>query len=495
MLYTVTSTLPPVHGGRTKSLLKRIKFLEEKLNKSSTILTTNYNPNYKKVYDKFKQQGIITENLKIDNIYDWLADYKLLEKPKTKSLLHRGPKETAVKIPGLTSKVKGNTVNYYQHEQHVMTRKYYKHSNVMKTEELLATETKVKIQRKDYTVNGKLHRIVTYNPKNTFKLKEQYYEKKGTLYLEKHFSNDQENKLFQIIYYPKHKSRRVFNTEKEMFTYYFNHVLSDGSVVFNDARLLDRSLIQCENNIKRILVLHSNHLEHGKIRKSYGLALENSASIYKYLVLTHYQKADIQQQFNISDDKIEVIPHFQHQLLTEPSEKVDDYFCFIGRIAKEKQLDHLIHAFQQYLAKGYNSQLHIYGEDVDNQVSSLKDLTTELGICDNVVFNTHTNQPERVFQHATASLLTTQYEGFGMTIMESIHNGCPVVSYDVRYGPSELIIDGENGLLIDAGDVTAFANGIEKVRNIKREDVKLSEKFSEAAAVKNYQKLIQEISN
>ena len=47
--------------------------------------------------------------------------------------------------------------------------------------------------------------------------------------------------------------------------------------------------------------------------------LENSASIYKYLVLTHYQKADIQQQFNISDDKIEVIPHFQHQLLTEPS--------------------------------------------------------------------------------------------------------------------------------------------------------------------------------
>ena len=56
------------------------------------------------------------------------------------------------------------------------------------------------------------------------------------------------------------------------------------------------------------------------------------------------------------------------------------------------------------------------------------------------------------FQHATASLLTSQYEGFGMTIMESIHNGCPVVSYDVRYGPSELIIDGENGLLIDAGD-------------------------------------------
>ena len=67
---------------KNEIIIKRIKFLEEKLNKSSTILTTNYNPNYKKVYDKFKQQGIITENLKIDNIYDWLADYKLLENQK-----------------------------------------------------------------------------------------------------------------------------------------------------------------------------------------------------------------------------------------------------------------------------------------------------------------------------------------------------------------------------------------------------------------------------
>ncbi|MGW7862067.1 hypothetical protein [Staphylococcus xylosus] len=44
MIYTVTSTLPPVHGGRTKSLLGRTKFLDEELGVPSTILTTNYNP-------------------------------------------------------------------------------------------------------------------------------------------------------------------------------------------------------------------------------------------------------------------------------------------------------------------------------------------------------------------------------------------------------------------------------------------------------------------
>ncbi|HDT9068212.1 TPA: hypothetical protein REF57_001013 [Staphylococcus pseudintermedius] len=51
MLYTITSTLPEVHGGRTKSLLKRIQFMENHFQESHTILTTNYNPNYPRVME------------------------------------------------------------------------------------------------------------------------------------------------------------------------------------------------------------------------------------------------------------------------------------------------------------------------------------------------------------------------------------------------------------------------------------------------------------
>ena len=53
MIYTITSTLPPVHGGRTKALLKRIKFLDEEMNIVNKIYTTNYNANYNEVYEKF----------------------------------------------------------------------------------------------------------------------------------------------------------------------------------------------------------------------------------------------------------------------------------------------------------------------------------------------------------------------------------------------------------------------------------------------------------
>ena len=59
MIYTVTSTLPLVHGGRTKSLLTRIRFLDKEMGIHNKILTTNYNANYNEVYQKFEENQLI----------------------------------------------------------------------------------------------------------------------------------------------------------------------------------------------------------------------------------------------------------------------------------------------------------------------------------------------------------------------------------------------------------------------------------------------------
>lgn len=84
MIYTVTSTLPLTHGGRTKSFLKRVKFLDKEMNIRNKILTTNYNVNYETVCEKFLNSQFITENTEFENIYDWLSGFKLFQIPKTK---------------------------------------------------------------------------------------------------------------------------------------------------------------------------------------------------------------------------------------------------------------------------------------------------------------------------------------------------------------------------------------------------------------------------
>ncbi|PTH64352.1 glycosyl transferase family 1, partial [Staphylococcus arlettae] len=62
MIYTITSTLPLQHGGRTKALLNRIKLIDQALNINTTILTTNYNANYNDIYKSYLEDEKITTN-------------------------------------------------------------------------------------------------------------------------------------------------------------------------------------------------------------------------------------------------------------------------------------------------------------------------------------------------------------------------------------------------------------------------------------------------
>lgn len=103
MLYTVTSTLPPKHGGRTKSLLSRIALMEQELGAGSTIVTTNYNANYMEVYELFRTEEKVGPKVQFENIYDWLSDYKLLSIPTTRFRNKPIIKETEREIEGLKS--------------------------------------------------------------------------------------------------------------------------------------------------------------------------------------------------------------------------------------------------------------------------------------------------------------------------------------------------------------------------------------------------------
>ncbi|MCS5428484.1 glycosyltransferase, partial [Staphylococcus aureus] len=258
-------------------------------------------------------------------------------------------------------------------------------------------------------------------------------------------------------------------------------------------RLLDKSLIQCNKQLKRELVFHSTHLVDNGIRSSYKIALNKNSEIDKYIVLTNYQKQDIQQEFQINDSKIKVIPHFVERI--NDSNIIDkiDQFCYVGRISKEKQIDHIIRAFSKYIKKGYESKLLIYGKDEDGEKNILLNLISELNLEEFVEFKGYTNNPKEVFRKSIASILTSKFEGFGLTIMESLNNGCPIISYNIKYGPSELIENYQNGILVDKNNIDELAIAMENARNKPLKDVKLSENFSKQSAINNFKKLLDEL--
>lgn len=501
MIYTVASTLPPVHGGRTKSLLKRINFLDDEFNYEQTILTTNYNPDYNSVYKMFYEKNILKKNIKIINIYDWLSDFNLLKKP-SKPLFFISKNKTTrsqkLKISNYIVKTdkENNCERYYDRDtgQYLLYRKFYQNSNIIKFEDYFVQGVKHKNERWEYNIEGSLHRITNYSRRLNKKLIEYFYDLDGNLYCKKYYEESNKNNLTNIFIYSNEVLIESFNNEKELFTYFFDFYFKDHDIVFNDARLLDKSLINSTKKIKTILVFHSSHFDGYKIKDSYKLALNNPDKIAKYYVLTNHQKDDIQNDFNIPDKKFKVIPHFIKPTKIA-SNVIKDQFIFMGRFSEEKQITHIIESYKIYKDKGYKTKLVLYGGEKGAERTKIENLIEYYDLQNEITIEEFTNNPAKVFRQSKASLITSKFEGFPLSIMESINEGCPVIAYDIRYGPREIIVNGENGYLIEPNNIEQFSKALISISENPLKNVKTKEEITYEAAINNFYSLINEVSS
>ena len=77
----------------------------------------------------------------------------------------------------------------------------------------------------------------------------------------------------------------------------------------------------------------------------------------------------------------------------------------------------------------------------------------ERGLGGSVGCAASTRRARDALWRSSAFLLTSVFEGYPLATLESMSRGCPVVSYDVRYGPREQITDGVDGFVVPPGDV------------------------------------------
>jgi glycosyltransferase involved in cell wall biosynthesis len=141
------------------------------------------------------------------------------------------------------------------------------------------------------------------------------------------------------------------------------------------------------------------------------------------------------------------------------------------QLLKVKRVDLLIRCFKE-LKKDYdNIKLVITG--IGRDENNLKQLVVELDLFQDVVFAGYTQQPQLVAAAYDIAVLSSRLEGFPNTIVEYFAAGKPVVSTNVG-GIPEIIVDGENGFLIEPNDQSGL------IRKIKLllDDKALRDKFS-----------------
>jgi len=165
-----------------------------------------------------------------------------------------------------------------------------------------------------------------------------------------------------------------------------------------------------------------------------------------------------------------MIPNFVDINLFRPMalQKKSNSLCFVGRLAKEKNLEALLEALKDssYLLDIIGSgekerNLKLYAKENDLNVNFL-------GVIPN-------RQLPEVLNQYEVFILTSFYEGMPKVLLEAMACGLPVIGTNVE-GIKEVIVDGENGLLCDI-----TSNSIRKAIDRLFEDDDLREKLSERA--------------
>ena len=171
-----------------------------------------------------------------------------------------------------------------------------------------------------------------------------------------------------------------------------------------------------------------------------------------------------------------------------------------GRLVPSKRYDVLLRAFAKVVTERPDWQLRIYGDGKD--APRLRELVLELGLHNHVRMMGQYAPIETEWAKGSIAAVSSDKEPFGMTLVEAMRCGVPVVSTDAPWGPGEILRDGEDGLLTPVGDPDAM--GAALLRLINDDDLRRrmgaaalinSARYDPSIVAEQYEDLFHEISS
>lgn len=305
----------------------------------------------------------------------------------------------------------------------------------------------------DYLTNGILLKREWYG---TRKLVTEYFEK-GIL-IRRSFHNQDGHIAFEEL---KQGATWLYRLENEILvsqTEVMRRFLARLSLTQEDTLLLDRAaliafarpILELNSPAKLGFVFHSEHeFKNGELYYEYYYIFKYAERFDFFITATEAQKAVLETTLDkqgLNNATIYALPVGHLDNLSYPDgQRKSLSLITASRLDPRKRLDLAIRAVALAHDKEPNLHFDIYGKGVEQE--NLEQLIADLGAGSYIHLRGHANL-QQIYPQYELYVTTSQWETFGLTLMEAVGAGLALVGFDARYGNPTFIKDGKNGYLV-----------------------------------------------
>lgn len=266
---------------------------------------------------------------------------------------------------------------------------------------------------------------------------------------------------------------RLICSKEELVGYMVQRLkLTDQDIVIIDRTTgIGQAIMQNAGPARIGIVIHADHFSEGGTddqnilwNNYYEYSFAQNKHIAFYVTATDDQNRLVREQFQKylhTEPCVVTIPVGSLPELKYPDgARKKHSLITASRLASEKHVDWIIDAVVAAREKVPDITLDIYGKGAEER--KLKEQIDHLK-CGEYVHLCGQQNLEEVYKNYDAYLSGSTSEGFGLTLMEAIGSGLPIIGFDVRYGNQNFIDEGENGYKIPVHDKMGSRVRVEKL--------------------------------
>ena len=492
-------------GGLGRVVLNRSEHLAER-GYDVTILTIEPDNDYEFIENELKKRNQLSPLVNLINIYNYYEN-KNSDRTSIEYLNNNNVNQEIYErdYQLIDEYYTERIVHYFRDGCYVKLKKWNDDGSLEYIEYFNETGLRIKI---NHYLNGIFTKEISYENNDKIRRK-RYFTKDGFCYLTEMFNyNGQEQNIFL---FDKSGDVISFDNTNDFHKYFITELCreyEDKPYLICDGSGPTPTIFNIDPDVAYLISqLHSNPYtgpyHFGGPMRNIGV-LKGIEKLDAFITLTEKQRVDIVKQFGDYQNTY-MIPNFVLINNELKVEKKPNKISIFSRISKEKNLADAVKAFKIVVNERENARLEIFGRaTLPGEIIELKklnELIKELQLKNNVFFKGYIIDVYKEMADSVAVILTSRFEGFGMVILESMLNSTPVISYDLNYGPSDIISHGTDGFLVEYNNIEQMAKYIIELMDDSAKAKKMGiagrqkilKKYSEDVVIPQWEKLFETI--